>query len=97
MAFNYKRADFLASKFWTFFHFSASSKQNFLKNNCLTLILATCYRSMQSYVKVTGDNLLIYEFAYSLFIGLCSVTSNMTDYSHLYHSIKLIPSKRCIE
>ena len=25
-----------------------------------------------------------------LFIGLCSVTSNMTSYSHSYHSIKLI-------
>ena len=41
-------------------------------------------------VKVTGDSLLIHEFAYSLFIGLCSVTSNMTGYSHSYHSIKLI-------
>ena len=37
-----------------------------------------------------GDSLLIHEFAYSLFIGLCSVTSNMTGYSYLYHSIKLI-------
>ena len=40
--------------------------------------------------KVTGDSSLIHEFAYSLFIGLCSVTSNMTGYSHSYHSIKLI-------
>ena len=40
--------------------------------------------------KVKGDSLLIHEFTYSLFIGLCSVTSNMTGYSHLYHSIKLI-------
>ena len=40
--------------------------------------------------KVTGDSLLIHELAYSLFIGLCSVTSNMTGYSHLYHLIKLI-------
>ena len=40
--------------------------------------------------KVTGDSLLIHEFAYSLFIGLCSVTSNMTSYFHSYHSIKLI-------
>ena len=40
--------------------------------------------------KVTGDSLLIHEFTYSLFIGLCSVTSNMTGYSHSYHSIKLI-------
>ena len=39
--------------------------------------------------KVTGDSLLIHEFAYS-FIGLCPVTSNMTSYSHSYHSIKLI-------
>ena len=42
------------------------------------------------HVKVTGDSLLIHEFAESLFIGLCSVASNMTDYSHSYHSIKLI-------
>ena len=40
--------------------------------------------------KVTGDSLLIHEFTYSLFIGLCSVTSNMTGYSHWYDSIKLI-------
>ena len=40
--------------------------------------------------KVTGDSLLIHESAYSLFIGLCSVTSNMTGYSHSHHSIKLI-------
>ena len=40
--------------------------------------------------KVTGDSLLIHEFTYSLFIGLYSVTSNMTGYSHWYHSIKLI-------
>ena len=40
--------------------------------------------------KVTGDSLLIHEFTYSLFIGLCSVTSNMTGYSYSYHSIKLI-------
>ena len=41
-------------------------------------------------IKVTGDNLLIHECAYSIFIGLCSVTSNMVGYSHSYHSIKLI-------
>ena len=40
--------------------------------------------------KVTGDSLLIHEFTRSLFIGLCSVTSNITDYSHSYHSMKLI-------
>ena len=40
--------------------------------------------------KVTGDSLLIHAFAYSLFIGLCSVTCNMTGYSHSYNSIKLI-------
>ena len=34
--------------------------------------------------------MLIHAFACSLFIGLCSVTSNMTGYSHSYHSIKLI-------
>ena len=37
-----------------------------------------------------GDSLLIHEFAYSLFIGLFSVTSNMIGYSDSYHSIKLI-------
>ena len=41
-------------------------------------------------IKVTGDSLLIHEFAYSLFIGLCSVTSDMTGYSHSHHLIKLI-------
>ena len=41
-------------------------------------------------VKVTGDSLLIHEFAHSLFIGLCSVTSNMTGYFQSYHSIKAI-------
>ena len=40
--------------------------------------------------KVTGDSLLIHEFTYLLFIGLCSVTCDMTGYSHSYHSIKLI-------
>ena len=40
--------------------------------------------------KVTGDSFLIHEFTYSLFTGLCSVTSDMTGYSHSYHSIKLI-------
>ena len=29
-------------------------------------------------------------FTYSLFIGLCLVTSDMTSYSHSYHLIKLI-------
>ena len=29
-------------------------------------------------LKVTGDSLLIHEFAYSLFISLCSVNSNVT-------------------
>ena len=42
--------------------------------------------------KATGDSLLIHEFTYSLFIGLSLVTSNMTGYSHSYHSIKLIHS-----
>ena len=40
--------------------------------------------------KVTGDSSPIHEFTCSLFIGICLVTSNMTDYSHLYHSIKTI-------
>ena len=39
---------------------------------------------------MTGDGLLIHAFTHSLFIGLCSVTSKMTDYSHSYHWIKLI-------
>ena len=47
-----------------------------------------CYATL---IKVTGDSLLIHEFAYSLLIGLCSATSNMTGYSHLYHSMKLNP------
>ena len=47
------------------------------------------YESNQK-LKVAGDSLLIHAFGYSLFIGLCSVTFNMTGYSHLYHSIKLI-------
>ena len=29
-------------------------------------------------------------FTYSLFIGLCSASSNMTGYSHSCHSIKLV-------
>ena len=41
-------------------------------------------------LKVTGGNLLIHAFVYSLFIGLCSVTFNMTGHSHSYHSIKLV-------
>ena len=40
--------------------------------------------------KVTGDSSLIHEFAYAIFIGLCSVSSNITGYSHSYHSMKLI-------
>ena len=40
--------------------------------------------------KVTDDSLLIHEFTCSLFIGLCSVTSNMTGCSHSYHLMKLI-------
>ena len=57
-----------------------------------------------------GDSLLIHAFAYSSFIGLCSVTSNMTGYAYSYHSIKLIapqkdvlsdkivsPPKRCLK
>ena len=47
-------------------------------------------RLQRASFKVTGDSLLIHEFAYSLFIGLCWVTSNMTGYSHSYNSIKLI-------
>ena len=49
----------------------------------LTTYISPCF----GYIKVTGDSLLIHEFAYSLFIGLCSVTSDMTGCSHSYHSI----------
>ena len=38
---------------------------------------------------VGADSLLIHAFAYSLFIGVYSVMSNMTSYSHPCHSIKL--------
>ena len=40
--------------------------------------------------KVTGDILLIHAFAYSLFIGVYSVISNIIGYSHSFHAIKLI-------
>ena len=40
--------------------------------------------------KVEGDSLLIHAFLYSLFVGVYSVISNMTGYSHSCHSIKLI-------
>ena len=50
----------------------------------------TCWSRWPIRFKITGDSLLIHESAYSLFIGLCSVTSNMTSYFHSYHSIKLI-------
>ena len=42
-------------------------------------------------LKVTGDSLLIHEFAYSHYSSVSvRVTSNMTSCSHSYHSIKLI-------
>ena len=47
-------------------------------------------RELTFFKKVTGDSLLIHEFSYLLFISLCSVTSNMTGYSHSYYSIKII-------
>ena len=53
------------------------------------LALDTLYGQIEFTIKITGDSLLIHEFAYSLFIGLCSVTSDLTGYSHSYHSIKL--------
>ena len=40
--------------------------------------------------KVTGDNLLIHEFIYSLVSVLEVTTSNMTGYSYSYHSVKLV-------
>ena len=42
------------------------------------------HRRKSGHIKVTGDSLLIHEL--SLFIGLYSVTSDMTG----YHSIKFI-------
>ena len=39
--------------------------------------------------KATGDSLLIHDIYIYSFIGFCS-TSDMTGYSHSYHSIKLI-------
>ena len=47
-------------------------------------------QSLKMPAKVTGDSLPFHEFTYTLFIGIRSVTSNMTSYSHSYHSIKLI-------
>ena len=52
-------------------------------------------------VKTAGDSLLIHASAYPLFVGVYSVRSDMTGYSHSCHWIKLIycgcTSKRCIE
>ena len=48
------------------------------------------FDSLKIPVKVMGGSLLIHEFTYSLFIGLCSVKTNMTNFSYSYHSIKLI-------
>ena len=48
------------------------------------------FDSLKMPAKVTCNSLLIHEFAYSLFNGFCSATSNMTGYSQSYHSIKLI-------
>ena len=58
-------------------------------------------QSVSQPLKVTGDSWLIHEFTYSLFIGLFSVTCNMTGYSHSFpfdktHSL-WCTSKRCTE
>ena len=45
-------------------------------------------------VDVKGDSLLIHEFTYSLFNSLCSVTSDMSGYSHSYHQSASKHSKR---
>ena len=37
-----------------------------------------------------GSSLLIHAFVYSLFVGIYSIISDMTGYSHSCHSIKLI-------
>ena len=42
------------------------------------------------FFKVSGSGLLIHAFAYSLLVGIFSIISNMTDYSHSCHSIKVI-------
>ena len=39
---------------------------------------------------IKGDFKVTGAFVYSIFIGLCSVTSNMTSYFDSYNSIKLI-------
>ena len=57
--------------------------------SCLLMSLITRTKN-RTHLKVTGDSLLIHEFAYSLFISHCSVASSMTGYSHWYHWIKLI-------
>ena len=41
-------------------------------------------------IKFTSSSLLIHAFAYSLFVGVYSVISNMTRHSHSCHLIKLI-------
>ena len=45
---------------------------------------------IQGHFKVEGSSLLIQVFAYSLFVGIYLVVSNMAGYSHSCHSIKLI-------
>ena len=67
----------------------------------LATLIKICCNVFKMPAKVTDDSLLIHEFTCSLFIGLCSVTSNMTGYFPFVsfdktHSLRC-PSKRCIE
>ena len=41
-------------------------------------------------IKVAESSLLIHAFAYSLFVDVYSVISDMTGYSHSCHSIKFV-------
>ena len=55
----------------------------------VTNLKRTALSSIRSFIKVAGDSMLIYAFAYSLFVGVYLVISNMTGYSHSCHWIKL--------
>ena len=51
---------------------------------------APLWSSSSIILKVAGSSSLIHGFTCSLFIGVYSVISNMTNYSHSCHSIKCI-------
>ena len=48
------------------------------------------YLAMDYRFKVAGSSLLIHAFAYSLFVGIYSIISNMTGHYHSCHSIRFI-------